>query len=71
LSNWGEYPIAFLGLLGLVCLATAIQKRRAGGAEGFVPLAAVGIVAALLFGALFAARAVEELAAAARSLGLP
>ena len=71
MSNWGEYPIAFLGLLGLVCLAASIQKRRAGE-EGFVaPLAAMGVAAAFLFAALLAARAAEELAAAARSLGLP
>lgn len=71
MSHWGEYPIAVLGLLGLVFLAASIKKRREGE-EGFAGLlAAMGGAAAFLFAALLVVRAVEELAVALRLLGLP
>lgn len=67
--GWGEYPLVFCGLMGLLCLAAAIQWRREGK-ERLVPaLAAAGLATTLLFGVLLLANLIGQLAVAVGASG--
>lgn len=68
--GWGEYPVVFCGLAGLLCLAASIHQRRAGKERRVLALAASGVAATLLFGALLLVHLARELISAIHTFGL-